>query len=173
MPQDDTDYNRKLNIAATETKQGYSILYMTEQPRLKCQRVKPRNPIATYLYQYGFASSQEQLMFCSHLRSTQMVTSRFRFSNYWVSTRCSRIKFSRMARRKLAYSCSGNNIEGQDPVLLAKEIVAYLEENSLPAPEQFGKITVDMNGDSESSYRSKLARTEKCLYDHSSRSFLH
>lgn len=38
----------------------------------------------------------------------------------------------------------GNNIDGQEPLPLAKEIVAYLEENRLPAPEQFGKITIDM-----------------------------
>ena len=42
-----------------------------------------------------------------------------------------------------------SNIEGQDPVPLAKEIVAYLEKASLPAPEKYGKITVEMNDSSQ------------------------
>lgn len=44
-----------------------------------------------------------------------------------------------------------SNIEQQDPVAMAKEIVEYLEKEMLPAPEEVGQITVDMN---DSSYRS-------------------
>lgn len=42
-----------------------------------------------------------------------------------------------------------SNIDGEDPVALGKEVVAYLEENMLPIPDQDGNIQLEVgeNGD--------------------------
>ncbi len=37
-----------------------------------------------------------------------------------------------------------SNVEGQDGVALAKQVVEYLESASLPAPDEVGQITLDM-----------------------------
>ncbi|OUZ31548.1 hypothetical protein A5806_000830 [Enterococcus faecium] len=135
MPLDVPVSSGYLNIAAAQTKQGYSILYYrTDRPLgLNADELNQETPIATYLYQYGFASSQETIQVLQPFEidtNGQQGAAGSSFLEWQEGNWRIRIR--------------GNNIEGQDPLLLAKEIVAYLEENSLPAPEQFGKITVDM-----------------------------
>lgn len=39
-----------------------------------------------------------------------------------------------------------NNLEQQDPVAMAKQVVDYLEGAMLPAPQHIGQITIDMAG---------------------------
>ncbi len=46
-----------------------------------------------------------------------------------------------------------NNLEQQDPVAMAKQVVEYLEVAMLPAPQHIGQITIDMGG---SGYETNL-----------------
>ena len=147
MPLDVPVSSGYLNIAATHTKQGYSILYYrTDRPLgLNADELNQETPIATYLYQYGFASSQETIQVLQPFEidtNGQQVDLGSRITGYQQGAAGS--SFLEWQEGNWRIRIRGNNIEGQDPLLLAKEIVAYLEENSLPAPEQFGKITVDM-----------------------------
>lgn len=147
MPLDVPVSSGYLNIAAAQTKQGYSILYYrTDRPLgLNADELNQEMPIATYLYQYGFASSQETIQVLQPFEidtNGQQVDLGSRITGYQQGAAGS--SFLEWQEGNWRMRIRGNNIEGQDPLPLAKEIVAYLEENSLPAPEQFGKITVDM-----------------------------
>lgn len=152
MPQEIPITTGKLNIAAAETKQGFSILYY-DLPKayvLNAKELNQETPMASYLYQYGFASSQEAI---DALRPVTVDTNGrqvdlgYNITGYQQGAAGSSILEWQEGNWSIRVRAS--NIEGQDPVPLAKEIVAYLEKASLPAPEKYGKITVEMNDSSQ------------------------
>lgn len=147
MPLDIPISSGYLNVAAAQTKQGYSILYYgSDRPlRLNADELNQETPIATYLYQYGFASSQETIQVLQPFEidtNGQKMDLGHQITGYQQGAAGS--SYLEWQEGNWRIRIRGNNIDGQEPLPLAKEIVAYLEENRLPAPEQFGKITIDM-----------------------------
>ena len=152
MPQEIPITTGKLNIAAAETKQGFSILYY-DLPKayvLNAKELNQETPMASYLYQYGFASSQEAIDALQPVTvdtNGRQVDLGYNITGYQQGAAGSSILEWQEGNWSIRVRAS--NIEGQDPVPLAKEIVAYLEKASLPAPEKYGKITVEMNDSSQ------------------------
>ena len=147
MPLDVPISSGYLNVAAAQTKQGYSILYYgSDRPlRLNADELNQETPIATSLYQYGFASSQETIQVLQPFEidtNGQKMDLGHQITGYQQGAAGS--SYLEWQEGNWRIRIRGNNIDGQEPLPLAKEIVAYLEENRLPAPEQFGKITIDM-----------------------------
>ncbi|MEY8445185.1 hypothetical protein AALA44_03130 [Enterococcus ratti] len=148
MPQTIPVFTGKLNISAAETKQGFSILYydLSQSYDLNAKELKQQPLLASYLYQYGFASSQEAI---NALRPITLDTNGRKVDlGYNITAYQQGAAGSSILQWQEGNWCirvRASNIEGQDPVPLAKEIVAYLERVSLPAPEKYGKITVEMN----------------------------
>ncbi|HFD1577431.1 hypothetical protein PNC41_09790 [Enterococcus faecium] len=147
MPLDVPISSGYLNVAAAQTKQGYSILYYgSDRPlRLNADELNQEKPIATYLYQYGFASSQETIQVLQPFEidtNGQQMDLGHQITGYQQGAAGS--SYLEWQEGNWRIRIRGNNIDGQEPLPLAKEIVAYLEENRLPVPEQFGKITIDM-----------------------------
>ncbi len=106
--------------------------------------------MASYLYQYGFASSQEAIDALQPVTvdtNGRQVDLGYNITGYQQGAAGSSILEWQEGNWSIRVRAS--NIEGQDPVPLAKEIVAYLEKASLPAPEKYGKITVEMNDSSQ------------------------
>ncbi|MBF8808278.1 MAG: hypothetical protein IC227_08180 [Enterococcus lacertideformus] len=152
MPQEIPIFSGKLNIAAAETKQGFSILYydLPTMYGLNAKELNQEPPIASYLYQYGFASSQEAINALQPITTDtngRQVDLGYNITAYQQGAAGSSILEWQEGNWHLRIRAS--NIEGQDPVPLAKEIVAYLENDSLPAPEKYGKITIEMNDTSK------------------------
>ncbi len=143
-----------LNVAAAETKQGFSIIYY-DLPKayvLNAKELNQETPIASYLYQYGFASSQEAINALQPITidtNGRQVDLGYNITAYQQGAAGSSILEWQEGNWRIRIRAS--NVEGQDPVPLAKEIVAYLEKASLPAPEKYGKITIEMNDASNQS----------------------
>lgn len=57
-----------------------------------------------------------------------------------------------------------SNIEGEDPVPLAKEVVEYLEEVFLPAPSQVGQISLRVNSDGDISGNTVVWQEGNVVY---------
>lgn len=148
MPQTIPIPSGNLNIAATETKQGFSILYygLPEAYVLNAKELNQETPVASYLYQYGFASSQEAINALQPITidtNGRQVDLGYNITAYQQGAAGSSILEWQEGNWRIRIRAS--NIEGQDPIPLAKEIVTYLEKASLPAPEKYGKITIEMN----------------------------
>lgn len=154
MPQEIPIGSGNLNVAAAETKQGFSIIYY-DLPKayvLNAKELNQETPIASYLYQYGFASSQEAINALQPITidtNGRQVDLGYNITAYQQGAAGSSILEWQEGNWRIRIRAS--NVEGQDPVPLAKEIVAYLEKASLPAPEKYGKITIEMNDASNQS----------------------
>lgn len=57
-----------------------------------------------------------------------------------------------------------SNIDGEDPVPLAKEVVEYLEEVFLPAPSQVGQISLRVNSDGDISGNTVVWQEGNVVY---------
>ena len=154
MPQEIPIGSGNLNVAAAETKQGFSIIYY-DLPKayvLNAKELNQETPIASYLYQYGFASSQEAINALQPITidtNGRQVDLGYNITAYQQGAAGSSILEWQEGNWRIRIRAS--NVEGQDPVPLAKEIVTYLEKASLPAPEKYGKITIEMNDASNQS----------------------
>ncbi|MDB1680040.1 MULTISPECIES: hypothetical protein [Enterococcus] len=151
MPQVIPISSGNLNLAAAQSKQGYTVLYyaLPEKLALNAQALNQETPIATYLYQYGFASSQETINVLQPFtidKNGQKVDLGHQIIAYQQGAAGS--NYLEWQEGNWRIRVRSSNIEGQDPLPLAKKIVNYLEKATLPAPEKYGKITVDMNDSS-------------------------
>ncbi|MFS0987446.1 hypothetical protein [Enterococcus durans] len=151
MPQVIPISSGNLNLAAAQSKQGYTVLYyaLPEKLALNAQALNQETPIATYLYQYGFASSQETINVLQPFtidKNGQKVDLGHQIIAYQQGAAGS--NYLEWQEGNWRIRVRSSNIEGQDPLSLAKKIVNYLEKATLPAPEKYGKITVDMNDSS-------------------------
>ncbi|MBO1299359.1 MULTISPECIES: hypothetical protein [unclassified Enterococcus] len=147
MPQDIPTASAHLNIAATMTKQGFSVLYYQSEQALPLNdaSLNQAEPIASYLYQDGFASSQETLNTIQPFTidtGGRQVDLGYNIVGYQQGAAGSSILEWQEGNWRLRIRAS--NIEGQDPVPLAKQIVTYLESARLPAPEKVGTIEINM-----------------------------
>ncbi|MGC6769579.1 hypothetical protein ACYSNR_14805 [Enterococcus sp. LJL128] len=57
-----------------------------------------------------------------------------------------------------------SNIEGEDPVSLAKEVVNYLEKNALPAPDTDGKISLEVGENGDYQTNSVIWQKQNVVY---------
>lgn len=151
MPQVIPISSGNLNLVAAQSKQGYTVLYyaLPEKLALNAQALNQETPIATYLYQYGFASSQETINVLQPFtidKNGQKVDLGHQIIAYQQGAAGS--NYLEWQEGNWRIRVRSSNIEGQDPLPLAKKIVNYLEKATLPAPEKYGKITVDMNDSS-------------------------
>ncbi|RCA11169.1 hypothetical protein [Enterococcus durans] len=151
MPQVIPISSGNLNLAAAQSKQGYTVLYyaLPEKLALNAQALNQETPIATYLYQYGFASSQETINVLQPFtidKNGQKVDLGHQIIAYQQGAAGS--NYLEWQEGNWRIRVRSSNIEGQDPLPLAKKIVNYLEKATLPAPEKYGKIIVDMNDSS-------------------------
>ncbi len=86
-------------------------------------------------------------------------TSRWsRIWGYWAHARSCWLQ---LFKKKWSLTVRAVNQEEQDPVPVAKEVVAYLEEAMLPAPE-VGQITIDM-GKNDHTATTVVWQQEKML----------
>ena len=84
---------------------------------------------------------KKQLMPCNQLRLIQTATSSDLATILLAINKEQRdLVFYNWQEGNWSIRVRASNIEGQDPVPLAKEIVAYLEKASLPAPESTEKL---------------------------------
>lgn len=151
MPQVIPISSGNLNLAAAQSKQGYTVLYyaLPEKLVLNAQALNQETPFATYLYQYGFASSQETINVLQPFtidKNGQKVDLGHQIIAYQQGVAGS--NYLEWQEGNWRIRVRSSNIEGQDPLPLAKKIVNYLEKATLPAPEKYGKIIVDMNDSS-------------------------
>lgn len=154
MPQSIPVSSGNLNLAAAQSKQGYRVLYyaLPEKLALNAQVLNHATPIATYLYQYGFASSQETINVLQPFtidKNGQKVDLGHQIIAYQKGTAES--NYLEWQEGNWRIRIKSSNIEGQDPLTLAKKIVNYLERATLPIPEKYGKIMIDMNDSSNQS----------------------
>lgn len=154
MPQVIPISSGSLNLAAAQSKQGYTVLYydLPVKLALNAQALNQETPIATYLYQYGFASSQETINVLQPFtidKNGQKIDLGHQIIAYQQGATGS--NFLEWQEGNWRIRVRSSNIEGKDPLPLAKKIVNYLEHATLPAPEKYGKIIVDMNDSSNQS----------------------
>ncbi len=147
MPQEVPISSGNLNLAAAQTKQGYSILYyaLSEKLGLNDQALNQETPVATYLYQYGFASSQETINVLQPFTidtNGRKVDLGHQITAYQQGAAGSNDLEWQEGNWRI--QVRGSNIEGQDPLPTAKKVVDYLEKAKLPAPEKYGKIIIDL-----------------------------
>ncbi|EPH94772.1 hypothetical protein D920_02744 [Enterococcus faecalis 13-SD-W-01] len=138
---------QNLNIAAAETKQGFSVLYydLGQKLPLNDQQLNQETPQATYLYRYAFASSNEAVTAMQPFTvdtNAQPVDLGHDITGYQQGAAGS--SYLEWTEGNWRLRVRASNIDGQDPVPAAKDIVNYLEENTLPAPEIVGLITLDL-----------------------------
>ncbi|WP_301355894.1 hypothetical protein [Enterococcus spodopteracolus] len=147
MPKEIPVGSSNLNIAATMTKQGFSVLYYQSKQALPLNdaSLNQSEPIASYLYQDDFASSQETLNTIQPFTvdtGGRQVDLGYNIVGYQQGAAGSSILEWQEGNWRLRIRAS--NIDGQDPVPLAKQIVTYLESARLPAPEKVGTIEINM-----------------------------
>lgn len=139
--------NKYLNIAAAETKQGFSVLYydLDRKLQLNDQQLNQETPEATYLYRYAFASSNEAVDAMQPFMvdtNGQPIDLGHSITGYQQGAAGS--SYLEWTEGNWRLRVRASNIDGQTPVPAAKEIVDYLEKNTLPAPEIVGTITLDL-----------------------------
>ncbi|STD25477.1 hypothetical protein [Enterococcus mundtii] len=147
MPKEIPVGSSNLNIAATMTKQGFSVLYYQSEQALPLNDalLNQAEPIASYLYQDDFASSQETLNTIQPFTvdtGGRQVDLGYNIVGYQQGAAGSSILEWQEGNWRLRIRAS--NIDGQNPVPLAKQIVTYLESARLPAPEKVGTIEINM-----------------------------
>ncbi|MDY4307108.1 hypothetical protein SNF32_06095 [Enterococcus mundtii] len=147
MPKEIPVGSSNLNIAATMTKQGFSVLYYQSEQALPLNdaSLNQAEPIASYLYQDDFASSQETLNTIQPFTvdtGGRQVDLGYNIVGYQQGAAGSSILEWQEGNWRLRIRAS--NIDGQDPVPLTKQIVTYLESARLPAPEKVGTIEINM-----------------------------
>ncbi|MGM9904049.1 MAG: hypothetical protein ACI32O_09010 [Enterococcus sp.] len=146
MPNDIPVTTGSLNIAATQIKQGFSVQYYQGEKALPLNdpSLNQETPIASYLYRDGFASSQETINTIQPFtidtggRKIDLGHSIVGFQQGAAGS-----SYLEWQEGNWRFRLRVSNIEGQDPVPQAKEIVNYLESALLPAPEQVGVVMID------------------------------
>ncbi|KAF1303290.1 hypothetical protein [Candidatus Enterococcus willemsii] len=144
--------NKALNIAVAGPEEKLSVLYfdMNHPLILNKKELNYETPIAQY-QQEAFASTQEAKE-AVNLRVDMQgmkVDLGYGITGYQQGAAGSSYVAWQEGNWNLIVRAS--NIEQQDPVGLAKQVVEYLEQAMLPAPEEIGQITFDMVSDG---YRS-------------------
>lgn len=143
-----------VNVASSGDENQLSVLYydMSRSMILNKQELNYETPIAGF--QQSIYPSETEAKIAVELRvdmSGQPVDLGYNITGYQQGAAGSSYVAWKEGNWNLLVRA--NNLEQQDPVAMAKQVVEYLEVAMLPAPQHIGQITIDMGG---SGYETNL-----------------
>jgi hypothetical protein len=143
-----------VNVASSGDENQLSVLYydMSTPMILNKQELNYETPIAGF--QQSIYPSETEAKIAVELRvdmSGQPVDLGYNITGYQQGAAGSSYVAWKEGNWNLLVRA--NNLEQQDPVAMAKQVVEYLEVAMLPAPQYIGQITIDMGG---SGYETNL-----------------
>lgn len=134
-----------LNIASALEVNHLSVLYYTmDQPLVMNHRqLNNETPFASYqITSYGSAAEAQAAVNYVVDQGGQAVDLGYNITGHMQGAAGS--TYLNWQEGKWSLTVRGINSENQDPVPVAKEMVAYLEEGFLPVPKSVGQVTVDL-----------------------------
>lgn len=136
---------KALNIAsALEVNQLSVLYYAMDQPLVMNHRqLNNETPFASYqITSYGSAAEAQAAVNYVVDQGGQAVDLGYNITGHMQGAAGS--TYLNWQEGKWSLTVRGINSEKQDPVPVAKEMVAYLEEGFLPVPKSVGQVTVDL-----------------------------
>lgn len=134
-----------LNIASALEVNHLSVLYYAmDQPLVMNHRqLNNETPFASYqITSYGSAAEAQAAVNYVVDQGGQAVDLGYNITGHMQGAAGS--TYLNWQEGKWSLTVRGINSENQDPVPVAKEMVAYLEEGFLPVPKSVGQVTVDL-----------------------------
>lgn len=136
---------KALNIASALEVNHLSVLYYAmDQPLVMNHRqLNNETPFASYqITSYGSAAEAQAAVNYVVDQGGQAVDLGYNITGHMQGAAGS--TYLNWQEGKWSLTVRGINSENQDPVPVAKEMVAYLEEGFLPVPKSLGQVTVDL-----------------------------
>ncbi|WP_270596919.1 hypothetical protein [Enterococcus asini] len=136
---------KALNIASALEVNHLSVLYYAmDQPLVMNHRqLNNETPFASYqITSYGSAAEAQAAVNYVVDQGGQAVDLGYNITGHMQGAAGS--TYLNWQEGKWSLTVRGINSENQDPVPVAKEMVAYLEEGFLPVPKSVGQVTVDL-----------------------------
>lgn len=136
---------KALNIASALEVNHLSVLYYAmDQPLVMNHRqLNNETPFASYqITSYGSATEAQAAVNYVVDQGGQAVDLGYNITGHMQGAAGS--TYLNWQEGKWSLTVRGINSENQDPVPVAKEMVAYLEEGFLPVPKSVGQVTVDL-----------------------------
>lgn len=136
---------KPLNIASALEVNHLSVLYYAmDQPLVMNHRqLNNETPFASYqITSYGSAAEAQAAVNYVVDQGGQAVDLGYNITGHMQGAAGS--TYLNWQEGKWSLTVRGINSENQDPVPVAKEMVAYLEEGFLPVPKSVGQVTVDL-----------------------------
>lgn len=136
---------KALNIASALEVNHLSVLYYAmDQPLVMNHRqLNNETPFASYqITSYGSAAEAQAAVNYVVDQGGQAVDLGYNIMGHMQGAAGS--TYLNWQEGKWSLTVRGINSENQDPVPVAKEMVAYLEEGFLPVPKSVGQVTVDL-----------------------------
>lgn len=136
---------KALNIASALEVNHLSVLYYAmDQPLVMNHRqLNNETPFASYqITSYGSAAEAQAAVNYVVDQGGQAVDLGYNITGHEQGAAGS--TYLNWQEGKWSLTVRGINSENQDPVPVAKEMVAYLEEGFLPVPKSVGQVTVDL-----------------------------
>ena len=136
---------KALNIASELEVNHLSVLYYAmDQPLVMNHRqLNNETPFASYqITSYGSSAEAQSAVNYVVDQGGQAVDLGYNITGHMQGAAGS--TYLNWQEGKWSLTVRGINSENQDPVSVAKEMVAYLEEGFLPVPKSVGQVTVDL-----------------------------
>ena len=136
---------KALNIASALEVNHLSVLYYAmDQPLVMNHRqLNNETPFASYqITSYSSAAEAQAAVNYVVDQGGQAVDLGYNITGHMQGAAGS--TYLNWQEGKWSLTVRGINSENQDPVPVAKEMVAYLEEGFLPVPKSVGQVTVDL-----------------------------
>lgn len=136
---------KALNIASALEVNHLSVLYYAmDQPLVMNHRqLNNETPFASYqITSYGSAAEAQAAVNYVVDQGGQAVDLGYNITGHMQGAAGS--TYLNWQEGKWSLTVRGINSENQDPIPIAKEMVAYLEEGFLPVPKSVGQVTVDL-----------------------------
>lgn len=136
---------KALNIASALEVNHLSVLYYAmDQPLVMNHRqLNNETPFASYqITSYGSAAEAQAAVNYVVDQGGQAVDLGYNITGHMQGAAGS--TYLNWQEGKWSLTVRGINSENKDPVPVAKEMVAYLEEGFLPVPKSVGQVTVDL-----------------------------
>lgn len=136
---------KALNIASAVEANQLNVLYyaMDQALVMNHRQLNNETPFASYqITSYGTAAEAKAAVNYMVDQGGRPVDLGYKITGYQQGAAGS--TYLNWQEGKWSLTVRGLNSENQDPVPVAKEMVAYLEEGFLPVPKTVGQVTVDL-----------------------------
>lgn len=146
-PTDAVNHTQTMNIAVADEGSRFSVLYydMAQPLVMNSKELNAQQPIA-HFEKVQYASAEQAKAAVNQLNGqdgAMGVDLGYGITGYQQGAAGS--TYLSWSEGKWSLYVQASNSEGEDPVPTAKEVVAFLEKNYLPAPNIAGQVAIHLN----------------------------